>query len=40
MRGGNSNLLKKYLREAQDVIIELREEQRVKEEKITDHFKE
>jgi hypothetical protein len=40
MRGGNVNWLKKQLREAQDVIIELQEEQRVSEEKITENFKE
>jgi chromosome segregation ATPase len=40
MREGNVNWLKKQLREAQDVIIELREEQRMSEEKITEHFKE
>jgi hypothetical protein len=34
------NWLKKQLKEAQDVIIELTEEQRMSEEKITEHFKE
>jgi hypothetical protein len=32
--------LKKQLREAQDVIIELREEKRISEERIMEHFKE
>jgi hypothetical protein len=36
----NVNWLKKKLREAQDVIIDLREEQRMPDEKITEHFKE
>jgi chromosome segregation ATPase len=39
-REGNVNWLKKHLQEAQDVIIELREEQRMPEEKIIEHFKE
>jgi hypothetical protein len=39
-RERNVNWLKKQLREAQDVIIELREEQRMSEEKIIEHFKE
>jgi hypothetical protein len=34
------NWVKKQPREAQDVIIELREEQRMSKEKITKHFKE
>jgi hypothetical protein len=40
MRERNVNWHKKQLREAQDVIIELWEEQRMSEEKITEHFKE
>jgi hypothetical protein len=39
-RAGNVNWLKKQLREAQDVIIQLREEHRVSEERIIEHFKE
>jgi hypothetical protein len=39
-RENNINLLKKQLREAQDVIIELREEKRTSEEKIMEHCKE
>jgi hypothetical protein len=39
-RGGNANWLKRQLREEQDVIIQLREEQRVSEERIAEHFKE
>jgi hypothetical protein len=35
----NINWLKKKLREAQDVIIELREEKRISEERIMEHFK-
>jgi hypothetical protein len=40
MRGGNVSWLKKHLREAQYLIIELQEEQRVSKEKIRYHFKE
>jgi hypothetical protein len=40
VREKNVNWIKKQLREAQDVIIELREEHRMSEEKITEHFKE
>jgi hypothetical protein len=39
-REGNVNWLKKQLREAQDMIIQLREEQRMSEERIMEHFKE
>jgi hypothetical protein len=39
-RENNINWLKKQLREAQDVIIELREEKRMSEERIMEHFKE
>jgi hypothetical protein len=39
-RENNVNWLKKQLREAQDVIIELREEHRMSHEKIMEHFKE
>jgi len=36
----NVNCLKKQLREAQDVIMELREEEGMSEKKITENFKE
>jgi DNA repair ATPase RecN len=39
-REGNVNWLKKQLREVQDMIIQLREEQRMSEERIVEHFKE
>ena len=39
-RENNVNGLKKHLREAQDVIIDLREENRMSEETIMEHFKE
>jgi hypothetical protein len=35
-REGNANWLKRQLREAQDIIIQLREEQRMSEERITE----
>jgi hypothetical protein len=40
MRENNVNWIKNNLREAQDVIIELREKQRMPEETIIEHFKE
>jgi hypothetical protein len=39
-REGNANWLKRQLREAQDVMIQLCEEQRMSLERITEHFKE
>jgi hypothetical protein len=39
-REGNVNWLKRQLREAQDMIIQLHEEQRMSEEKIAEHFRE
>jgi hypothetical protein len=39
-RDGNANWLKKQFIEAQYMIIQLREEQRMLEEKTTEHFKE
>ena len=36
----NVNWLKRQLKETEDVIIQLREEHRVSEERIIDHFKE
>jgi hypothetical protein len=37
---GTVNWLKKQLRKAQDIIIQVQKEQRVLEERIIDHFKE
>jgi hypothetical protein len=39
-REGNVTWLKRQLREAQDTIIQLREAQRMSEERIAEHFRE
>jgi hypothetical protein len=39
-REGNVNWLKRYLREAQHMVIQLHEEQRISEEKMMEHFRE
>jgi hypothetical protein len=39
-RGENENCLKRQLKEAQDIIIQLHEEKRMSKQRVTDHFKE